>query len=87
MNYQIRRKKGRPKAAESKPNGLQKPLTVSKELAAVIEAGTLPRLGAKSPAKSGPHQSGQPAEPREPPRNFGGRQAPKGVWQGQGDHV
>lgn len=31
------------KAAESKPNGLQKPLTVSTDLAAVIGAGPLPR--------------------------------------------
>ena len=36
-------KKAAPKAAESKPNGLQKPLTVSAELAAVIGAGILPR--------------------------------------------
>src|SRR4051812_47907172 len=35
----------------------------------------------------GIHQGQQPADPREPPRDPGRRQAPQGVRQGQGDHV
>jgi hypothetical protein len=60
--------------------------------AALARAGRGDRIGTSVTRRGGEqgvglHQDAQPAEPREPPRDPGRRQAAQGVRQGQGNHV
>jgi hypothetical protein len=77
-------KTSKSKASEGKPNALQKPLQPSEELAAVVGTSPLPLGGEQN---LGVHPLAQPAEPGEPPRDPGGRQAHESLRHGQGDHV
>ena len=73
-------------AGGKRANALQKPLQPSKELAAV--AGSEP-LGACRGGEPGlgVHQAAPAAEPGEPPRDPGRRQAGGSVRHEQGHHV
>jgi hypothetical protein len=79
-------KTSKSKTSESKPNALQKPLQPSEELAAVVGTSPLPRSEVVS--KIWEYiRSHNLQNPREPPRDPGGRQAHEHLWHGQGDHV
>src|SRR4051794_41709351 len=73
-------------ASSGGANALQRPLQPSEALAAVVGPGPLPR-GEVVSKVVGLHQVPQPAEPGEPPRDPGRRQAQERLRQGQGDHV
>ena len=74
------------KGARKVNPALQKPLQPSKELAAVVGSDPLPRGEVVSRVWDYIKRA-RPAEPEEPPRDPGRRQAQADLRQGQGDDV